>query len=60
MGQLIGFRFMRQPTERSISCEHPLGWFDINKTVRFRVFGVDYHAETDRAPNALGLRYRGL
>lgn len=38
-GRFIGRRPTRRPTERSISCALPLGWFDINKAVRFRVWG---------------------
>lgn len=58
-GRYIGHRPSRRRGERSIGCTLPLGWFDINKAVRFRVWGVDY-ASADRAPTNRERHYVGL
>jgi hypothetical protein len=44
----IGHRYVQLRGERSIGCKLPLGWFDIDKTVRFWVF---LGGLTDEAPN---------
>jgi hypothetical protein len=58
-GRYIGHRPSRRRGERSIGCNLPLGWFDINKAVRFRVWGVNY-GDADRAPTNRERDYVGL
>ena len=59
-GRHIGRRPARRRGERSIGCSLPLGWFDIHKTVRFRVWGVDDPGDPDRAPTDRARDYVGL
>ena len=44
----VGHRYVQRRGERGIGCKLPLGWFDINKTVRFAVV---HPSLTDRAPD---------
>ena len=57
-GRYIGRRPARRRGERSIGCKLPLGWFDIDKAVRFRVWAAEGHP--DLAPNDLERIYVGL
>lgn len=46
---LLGERVAHRRGKRGISCRAPVRWFDIGKTVRFRVKGEG--GRVDRAPN---------
>ena len=56
-GGYIGHRYVLRRGERTIGCKLPLGWFDINKIVRFWLV---HPSLEERAPNDPDRTYVGL